>query len=318
MPPTVSAIITTYNYAQFITAAIESVLHQTRRPDEIVVVDDGSTDQTAELVAAYAPQGVRYVHKANGGAGSARNRGLRETTGDLVTFLDADDRWLPDKLARQLAHLARFPRVGLVTGGERQVFEWGAPPYHLRRPPVGAARLYPQVLIENTIGNPSLTLVRRACFDRVGVFDEGMRLGQDWDMWIRIVREFAVGVVDAPLITFTRHTQSLTAGQVQARYESNRAIHRRYIGQVRAPLRRLNLLRAAQSMNCYYTAAALADDVAHRPVAFRYALTAAALDPFYEPRLKAGLLARTLLGRAAFDRLRRVVRHAAGSGKRGT
>src|SRR3954454_14488963 len=112
LPAMISAIITTYNYAQFIAAAIESVLNQTRRPDEIVVVDDGSTDHTATIVATYAAQGVRYVFKANGGAGSARNRGLRETTGDLVTFLDADDRWLPDKLERQLDHLARYPAAG--------------------------------------------------------------------------------------------------------------------------------------------------------------------------------------------------------------
>ena len=91
MSATVSAVITTYNYAQFIPAALESVLNQTRRPDEIVVVDDGSTDETEALVAGYAARGVRYVHKENGGAGSARNRGLRETTGDLVLFLDADD-----------------------------------------------------------------------------------------------------------------------------------------------------------------------------------------------------------------------------------
>jgi glycosyltransferase involved in cell wall biosynthesis len=308
MPATVSTVITTYNYAQFIPSAIESVLTQTRRPDEIVVVDDGSTDQTAAVVAGYADQGVRYIRKENGGAGSARNRGLRETTGALVTFLDADDRWLPDKLERQLAHLAHYPTVGLVTGGECQVFEWGQPPFYLRRPPVGAARLYPQVLVENNIGNPSLTLVRRACFDQVGVFDEGMRLGQDWDMWIRIVREFPVGVVDGPLIMFMRHRQSLTSGQVQARYASNRAIQRRYISQVRAPLQRLNLLRAAQSMNCYYTAAALADDPARRATALRFALTAALLDPGYESRWKAALLFRTLFGRAAFDHLRRLVR----------
>lgn len=313
MPATVSTIITTYNYAQFITAAIESVLTQTRRPDEIVVVDDGSTDQTAALVADYAAQGVRYILKENGGAGSARNRGLRETTGELVTFLDADDRWLPDKLERQLAHLARYPAAGLVTGGECQVFEWDQPAFYLRRPPAGAARLYPQVLIENNIGNPSLTLVRRACFDQVGVFDEGLRLGQDWDMWIRILREFPVGVVDRALIMFMRHRQSLTSGQIQARYASNQVIQRRYIRQVRSPLQRLNLLRAAQSMNRYYSAAALSDDPTQRKTALRYALTAALLDPGYETRLKAGLLFRTLFGRAAFDHLRRLLRGGTGA-----
>src|SRR5689334_1491177 len=97
MHPHVSAIITTYNYAQFIRGAIESVLQQTVCPAEIVVVDDGSTDNTAAIVARYAAAGVRYVYQENGGASAARNRGLRETQGELVAFLDGDDRWLPDK-----------------------------------------------------------------------------------------------------------------------------------------------------------------------------------------------------------------------------
>src|SRR5438094_1927496 len=102
MQPHVSAIITTYNYAQFIDGAIECALQQTRRPDEIVVVDDGSTDETAEIVARYSAEGVRYVYKENGGAGSARNRGIRETDGDLLAFLDADDRWALEKTDLQL------------------------------------------------------------------------------------------------------------------------------------------------------------------------------------------------------------------------
>src|SRR6476661_6221086 len=150
--PRVSVVITTYNYERFIAAAIESVLGQTVRPDEIVVVDDGSTDGTAAVVARYAAQGVRYIRQANAGAGAARNRGIRETRGDLLAFLDADDRWRPDKLARQLAHLRRYPAAGLVTGGEWQVFGAGRPPVRVRRPPARAARLYPRILIENLIG----------------------------------------------------------------------------------------------------------------------------------------------------------------------
>ena len=122
IPARVSVVITTYNYERFVAAAIESVLRQTVRPDEIVVVDDGSTDATAAVVARYAARGVRYIRQANAGPGAARNRGIRETRGDLIAFLDADDRWLPDKLARQLAHLRRYPAAGLVTGGEWQVF----------------------------------------------------------------------------------------------------------------------------------------------------------------------------------------------------
>lgn len=118
----ISAIITGYNYARFLPAAIESVLAQTRVPEEIIVVDDGSTDNTAEVVGRYADRGVRYIFRQNGGVSAARNTGIRASKGDLIAFLDGDDRWLPEKTALQLAHFERYPSAGIVTGGECQVY----------------------------------------------------------------------------------------------------------------------------------------------------------------------------------------------------
>src|SRR5207248_2095495 len=149
--------------------------------------------------------------------------------------------------------------VGVVTESEWQVYESGARPYLLRRQPVASANFYPGILVENTIGNPSLALVRRKCFDKARMFDETLPLGQDWEMWIRIAMRYAVGVVDAPLILFTRHASSLTANKLMERYRSNREIQRRYIRRVPDPLLRLRLSLAAESMNLYYTAAALTD-----------------------------------------------------------
>src|SRR3954452_15388536 len=148
MAPTVSVVIITYNYGRFIAGALDSVLAQTRPADEIIVVDDGSTDDTAAEGGGYADQGVQYLYQPNAGMSAARNRGIRASRGDLIAFLDSDDRWLPDKLALQLENLATYPDAGLVTGSEWQVYERDQPPLYVRRPPVGAARLYPAILIE--------------------------------------------------------------------------------------------------------------------------------------------------------------------------
>ncbi|MDQ2807350.1 MAG: glycosyltransferase family 2 protein [Chloroflexota bacterium] len=311
MPQRVSVVITTYNYGRFIAGAIESVLAQTHPPDEVIVVDDGSTDDTRARVAAYAAQGVRYLWQANRGISAARNTGIRAGQGDLLAFLDSDDRWLPDKLARQLDHLARFPSVGLITGSEWQVYESGQRAYYVRRKPVGAVMYYPQILIENSIGNASLLLIRRACFDRVGLFNEKVGLGQDWDMWIRITRAFPIGVVAGPLIHFTRHADSISAGKVWQRYASNRVFHHRYIRRVPSRRLRLRLLCAAQSMNCYYTAATLVSDPAQRRVATALAAAALLLDPLYMNRQKLGVLIRAACGQRAFDRLRAGLRRGA-------
>lgn len=304
----VAAIIATYNYGRFLGDAIESVLGQTRRPDEIVVVDDGSTDDTAEVVARYAHEGVRYIYKENGGVSSARNVGIRETTSELIAFLDSDDKWLPEKIALQVRHLEQHPEVGLVTGGEWETAEDGSRVWRMERKPFASVRLYPRILVENAIGSPSLVMVRRACLERVGMFDEEVGLAQDWDLWIRIAKDCAIGVLDKPLILYRRHGASMSSGPAWKRYFSNRAFQRRHIRPVRPMLLRLRLLTAAQSMNLFYTAAALADTGTRRGATAGLALIAALLDPTYQGRLKLGLLARSVVGNGAFKRLKQLAR----------
>jgi hypothetical protein len=165
---------------------------------------------------------------------------------------------------------------------------------------------YPRILVENTIGNPSLAMVRRECFERVGMFDEGLPLGQDWEMWIRIARSFNVGVVDGDLILFTRHAASLSTGRLGERYTYNKKIQRRYIRQIRSPLLRMRLLLAGRSMTLYYAAAEMAVNPSMRQRALRSAVGAVLLDPFYESRNKAAMLATLIFGRSAVGYLKRV------------
>lgn len=296
MEPTVSVVITTYNYAGFLTTAIESVLAQSLKADEVIVVDDGSTDGSPDVVARYAERGVRYIYKENGGISSARNAGIKASSGELIAFLDADDIWLPDKLALQVEHMRQHPEVGLVTASEWQTGEHGEDPWLLERKPVASANVYRRMLVENFIGNPSLTLIRHEVFRRVGLFDEGVGLGQDWDMWMRIAREFPIGVIGKPLIYYVRHDGSISSGKLWQRYRSNRVLHHRYISKLPSPIERLHVLRSAQSMNLYYTAVGLTDDHHNRLQGASVAAVALLMDPFYKSKLKRGLLLRALLG----------------------
>ncbi|HEX8597882.1 MAG TPA: glycosyltransferase family 2 protein [Chloroflexia bacterium] len=317
MRPTVSAVITTYNYARFLPPAIESVLAQTLPADEIIVVDDGSTDDTAQVVARYADRGVRYVYKENGGGSSARNAGILASNCDFIAFLDGDDRWLPHKLERQVEQMVRYANVGLVSGGEWQVDARGEHPYLVARQAIEAAGVYKQMLVENFIGNTSLALVRRSVFDKVGMFDEKVPLGHDWDMWLRIAREYPISVIGEPLIYYTRHSGSLSAGKIEQRYRSNREFHRRYIGQLPSAWDRFWIARAAQSMNLYYTAVGLADDRGRRFSALGLAVLALVMDPFYKAKLKLGLVLRSLFGAKMVSRISHTLRARVSHGTRG-
>lgn len=180
-----SVVIPLYNLRHFVEEAIESALAQTLPPGavEIVVVDDGSTDGSAEVAQRYASR-ICYVRQENRGLPAARNAGVRASHAPFLTFLDADDRILPEKLAAQLEVFATRPDVGVVYTGWRYIDERGVP-----FPERGWPTLEGDVLSHLLLGNlvhPHLPLVRRRDIERVGGFDERLGPAADWDMWIRL------------------------------------------------------------------------------------------------------------------------------------
>jgi glycosyltransferase involved in cell wall biosynthesis len=210
LAPRVSAIVTAYNGEPFIRDAIESILAQTRPVDEVVVIDDGSTDGTAAIVERYTEKGVRLVRQQNRGLPEARNRGIQETTGELITFLDCDDIWLPEKTELQIRYLADHPRMGLATG-----LTWWWEPQSGRRGfwkpalpgPNGARR---QLVVHNAVGNASAVMVRRCVLEDVGLFDRSQIWAEDWELWRRVAERWQVGSVDCPLIIYRSTANSLT------------------------------------------------------------------------------------------------------------
>jgi glycosyltransferase involved in cell wall biosynthesis len=192
----ISVVMPVHNHARFISRAVESVWAQDRSDVEVLIVDDGSTDDPETVVNALSRDGdVRFFQQENAGAASARNRGIAEASGEWIAFLDADDVWLPGKLAAQFDAMEKGgadfsftdSRLRFENGEEREL-----PCPVLDRP------LMHQLLTGNLFGTPTV-VVRRRCFEIVGLFDEQLRTGEDWDMWLRLASAFTHVWVQQPL-----------------------------------------------------------------------------------------------------------------------
>ena len=196
--PLVSVVIPAYNAEKFVLQAVRSVLQQCYQPLEIWLVDDGSTDQTAEIVRQHAPT-VKIVRQENAGVAAARNTGLRLARGELICFLDADDGWLPGKLAAQVAYMQAHPDVGLL------YHDWlvwrpdatGAYPPLPATPPERtdaidndqSGWIYHRLLLDSLV-HTSTAMIRAQVMADVGLFDPQLKLGEDYDYWLRVSRQW--------------------------------------------------------------------------------------------------------------------------------
>lgn len=240
MAPRVSVIIPAYQASGTIRRAIDSVLGQTRPPDEILVVDDGSHDPLADAVRPYGAR-VCLLRKPNGGVASARNLGLDLATGELIAFLDADDYWAPHKLARQLAILGDSPEVGLV--GSHYWFQ--KPGQERFLPPVGKPPLYdrplnPQgsLLIDATCAVVTSTVVVRKEVLDGRRFDVGLSTAEDRDLWLRLAEVTRFYLISEPLNTFVHEPGSLSRSNVDADWQNMLHVVRRYGRRLQPALRR--------------------------------------------------------------------------------
>lgn len=205
--PRVSVVIPAYNRAHLICQTLESVLAQTYRDFEVIVVDDGSTDDTLAVLSAYGDR-IGIIRQSNRGLSSARNTGIREATGEFVAFLDSDDLWLPTKLEHQMALLDANPGLPWVyTDAEAFDGETGRTLYLYSR----FTRLYQgDVLHHLILGDfiPTPTpVVRRAVFCEVGEFYDNKCVAEDWDMWLRIAARYQIGLVAEPLARYRVHSE---------------------------------------------------------------------------------------------------------------
>ena len=194
--PSLSVVIPCYNHAAVLLEALASIDAQRWDDLEVIVVDDGSTDNTLAVLSRLADKKTRVISQANAGPAAARNRGIAEARGEWIAFLDADDRWAVGKLDLQMEIIRQRPSAGFcyadfcfqcLDGKERA---WRSNPQQL--PPLL------ELLLGNAFATPTL-MVRRTCLERAGLFDVDMRTGEDWDLWLRLSANCEGAYVPTPL-----------------------------------------------------------------------------------------------------------------------
>jgi len=208
--PQVSVIIPTRNRAGFLAGALKSVLEQSFRDLEIVVVDDGGDDDARGVVKGFNPAPIRYLrHDRRRGGAAARNTGIVNSSGEYVAFLDDDDEWYPEKLARQMDVMLASPlQVGGVYTGYF-IVDRSDGRVRGQIVPSQGGNLDETLLAGNCIGGTSSMLLRRACFDKIGLFDERLPSFQDYDLWLRIARKFHFAYVREPLLKYFVHRDKI-------------------------------------------------------------------------------------------------------------
>ncbi|MGH8863054.1 MAG: glycosyltransferase family 2 protein [Burkholderiales bacterium] len=244
--PLISVVIATFNRRDLVIGAIQSVLAQTQPVDQVIVIDDGSTDGTETELRREFSDRIQYLWQENGGVSAARNRGLAMARGRYLTLLDSDDRWHPDKTQHQLAWLDGHPDYGMVLCDVNRVDRDGRPIDVLHRraavPEDGAVLQW--VLLDPALV-PASIMLRREVFDAIGGFDTGLATGEDLDFHLRVARDWKIGIIELALVTAMRGHDGLS--QSARTYSDYAFVIERFVGTIKDRLP-AELLDAAVSL----------------------------------------------------------------------
>ncbi len=217
--PRVSILTPAYNCEKYIVETIESALKQTFQDFEMIIVDDGSIDRTQEIVERYVfnfPEKIRYIYQANGGPAKARNRGIRESKGEYLALLDADDLWLPNRLEETVAVLNRKAEVGLVHAKTKRILEDGrfteTPRKNIR---YLSGHIFPYILLRKANISCLTVLFRKECVEKVGYFDETKECFgvEDRDLWLRIASNYRIEFIDKVLGYYRLRSSGISQGE---------------------------------------------------------------------------------------------------------
>ena len=211
--PKVSVIVPCFNRATLLPRALESIFAQTFKDYEVIVVDDGSTDDTPQVMKQYNGR-VQYIRKENGGSASARNRGIEEAKGEYIAFLDSDDYWTPEKLAEQVKVLDVQKNIGIVYARMPIINEKGE---RVGTKPAGISGRNFKELMEHWGDMPTSTVMtRRECFTKAGMFDTSLTTMEDIDMWLRISRHYDLYEIENKVLAYySRHDEQITKSKTK-------------------------------------------------------------------------------------------------------
>ena len=209
--PVVSIIIPCYNAASFIADAINSVLGQTYNSFEIILINDGSTDNTMEVLNKFSHDNrLIYYCQTNEGLSAARNKGVELAKGEYIALLDADDIWLPQKLAQQMMLFSSDPAVDMVFT-DFATFDSTGVVASSKLPDKGVELVtYSELFARNNFIYPSTVMIRKSIFSECGGFDTALRSIEDYDMWLRIARRHKIACIPAPLVSIRQHDSNMS------------------------------------------------------------------------------------------------------------
>lgn len=203
--PLVSVVITCYNYGEYVKHSIESVLNQTYSNLEIIIINDGSTDSSDEVISKYLiNKNIKYIKQENKGQAVAKNEGIKNSIGEYIAFLDADDIWVSDKLEKQINIIISRPNIGLVYSSmqiidnDNNIVETNINNIYLKNK---SGKVTNDLLYDNFVPFSS-ALITRKCIESAGCFNENIKMGIDWDLWLRISLDFEFDYVDERLILY--------------------------------------------------------------------------------------------------------------------
>jgi glycosyltransferase involved in cell wall biosynthesis len=211
--PTISVIIPAYNAERTILETVVSVQRQTLSDFELIIINDGSTDRTLELLHSVTDERLRICSYENSGVSVARNRGISHATGEFITFLDADDLWTADKLELQLAALQQHPEAGVAYSWTRYIDEHGKP-FPSYEPVFFEGNVYAELLVNNFLASGSNPLIRRQALEAVGEFDPALPPCEDWDFYLRLAARWPFVLVPKPQILY-RQSSGSAASKVE-------------------------------------------------------------------------------------------------------